>query len=562
MVICYAIDGRLRRYLPIILLNLLFSSWSYAANIDVAVDRNPVGLNESFQLTFTASETPDDDPDFSPLQKDFEILNQQQSSQSSWVNGSFSKTVQWTLTLMAKQPGKLTVPAIVFGNDLTSPLDITVTQAVTSDLDNGDLFLEVDATPKRAYVQSQILFTLRFYRRVQITQASLTEPELDNAVVEKLGEDKNYNTQINGVNYAVTERKYAIFPQQSGEAQIGPLVLTAQVVSSSRSRFNGFFNSQVTNTQRVSSRKVVMEVLPAPDKYRGDHWLPAEQVYLEEKWSNPDMQVKVGEPLTRTLTILAKGTTVSQLPELNTKTDQQLKTYPDQPSLKEQKTEEGLIAFREQKIAFIPSTAGQYKLPAIEIPWFNTKTGQTELARLPSVTLTATGTAATPVPVETPAPKPAQQPATILTPETSTNSWQWLSLFLACGWLLTILFFLRQGRRDRNSQHHKKVDKHEERITDMVKTLKKACEKNDPQVAKQALMAWGKFNYNTASLGAIAPFCEARLRDEILRLNHCLYSMENCDWDGKKLFQAFAENKARNQIETPKTDTLEPLFRI
>ena len=78
------------------------------------------------------------------------------------------------------------------------------------------MFLDVKATPEQPYVQSQVLYTLRLYRRVDIAQAELSEPELTDAVVEKLGEDSNYNTVVNGVSYLVTERKYAIFPQKSG----------------------------------------------------------------------------------------------------------------------------------------------------------------------------------------------------------------------------------------------------------------------------------------------------------------------------------------------------------
>jgi len=49
-----------------------------------------------------------------------------------------------------------------------------------------------------------------------------------------------------------------------------------------------------------------------------------------------------------------------------TNTNDQLKAYPDQPVLKEQKKVDGMLAFREEKIALIPSKAGSYTLPAIE----------------------------------------------------------------------------------------------------------------------------------------------------------------------------------------------------
>jgi len=253
---------------------------------------------------------------------------------------------------MAKHPGSLVVPVVKFGDDVSQPASVLVTQATANkavDTDD-DLFLEVEATPQSPYVQSQVLYTVRLYRRVEIAQASLNEPELGDAVIEKLGDDSNYNTQINGVNYLVTERKYSIFPQKSGSLTIKPLMLTAEVVANTRPNFNGFFNSQMTKTKKISSKSVTLDVKPAPATFTGKHWLSAEQLVLKEEWSGDNQQMKVGEPLTRTLTLLAKGTTVGQLPEINIgKIDDRLKTYPDQPVLQEQKKPEGLIAFREEK---------------------------------------------------------------------------------------------------------------------------------------------------------------------------------------------------------------------
>ena len=73
---------RLLACLFFLLLSALMSSNTYAADIRVSVDRNPVSVDESFQITFTASQSPDDDPDFSPLEQDFNIINQSNRSSS------------------------------------------------------------------------------------------------------------------------------------------------------------------------------------------------------------------------------------------------------------------------------------------------------------------------------------------------------------------------------------------------------------------------------------------------------------------------------------------------
>lgn len=555
------------------LLFILLAQTVAAAKIDVSVDRNPVSMNESFQIIFTASESPDGTPDFSDLEQDFIILNQGQSTSSSWVNGKSSKKIQWTLNVIAKNEGSITIPAIAFGRDSNEPLSIDVTKASSAKAANStaDLFLEVEAAPMSPFLQAQVLYTLRLYRRVDIAQAQLTEPELADAVVTKLDEDRSYAAQVKGVDYSVTERRYAIFPQKSGTMTIKPLVLTAEVVTNARGGFGGLFNS--TQTKQVVSKEITLDVKPAPASFTGSHWLAAEQVDIRQEWSADFEQMKVGEPITRTLTLQVKGATVSSLPELGGgKVDAQLKTYPDQPVLKEQKSRDGIIAFREEKVAIIPSKAGSYVLPAIKITWFNTQTNKMEVAKIPETTITVMageGVSTAPAPV-TPVPSAAEanKPITDIPPvvqtvstaEPATPIWLWVSLLLASGWAITLFYFLT--KRPPATTPVVTDNEGELSLKASINQLKKACADNNALAAKNALLAWGKVKLSATSLGAIADASDARLRDEILQLNQVLYAKDAPAWSGKKLFQAFVENKARAKITATTGGELEPLFRL
>lgn len=555
----------LKQSLKFLLLMLCLIAQSVgAAQITVTVDRNPVNINESFQILFNSNESPDGMPDFSALERSFTILNQSQRTSASLVNGKASKNIQWTLDVMAKEAGTLTIPAVAFGKDMSDPLTIDVTKADDNKAANvsEDIFLEVEATPQKPYLQSQVLYTMRLYRKVNIAQAQLTEPELSDAVIAKLDDDRNYTAQVKGVDYSVTERKYVIFPQKSGSMTIKPLVLTAEVVTSSRQGFNSFFNS--TQTKVIASKEVRLDVKPAPASFTGSHWLSAEQLEIRQEWSGDFEQMKVGEPLTRTLSIQAKGTTVSSLPELGTKTDDNLKAYPDQPVLKEQKAGDGLIALREEKIALIPSKAGSYTLPAINIPWFNTQTNRMEVAKIPETTINVLPGAESPavapkteskVSQQTTSPEPVLQIAT----EQPTSNWLWVSLFLALGWLITVFYFLTK----RSAPSPMPVDNEADlSLKASINQLKKACADNNAIAAKNALLVWGTSKFSATSLGTIADCCDARLRDEILQLNQVLYGKEASQWSGKKLFQAFVENKARAKMTTAGDGGLEPLFRL
>ncbi|MBK8816746.1 MAG: protein BatD [Methylococcaceae bacterium] len=568
--------------LPVFVL-MTFAGQTFAVQISVSVDRNPVSMDESFKILFTANESPDGDPDFSPLEHDFDIINQSQSSNMSVVNGSFTKSVRWTVEVTAKKPGKLEIPAIQFGNDTSEPLPIVVSQGSADSGDdsahpNEDIYLDVKAEPENPYVQSQVLYTIRFYSRVSIAQAELSEPELADAVIEKLGEDSNFNTVVNGVSYHVIERKYAIFPQKSGALTIKPLTLNAQMIVASQPDFSDFFGSRMTKTKRVLSKEVVLNVKPAPPEFKGKEWLAAEILELTQEWSGDTQQMKAGEPLTRTLTLRGVGTTVGQLPELNiVKTDAAIKTYPDKPVLNEQKNPEGITATRQEKIAFIPATAGKHSLPAIEIPWFNIKTHKMEIALIPETVINVVGD--TGKMQETPPAKPLSESSksavnaetTVTKPEAAShaksqeNIWSWVSLGLALGWLTTVVYFVLDRRRDRQSKTVTQNRIHndlEHELKHSGNKLKDACAKDNPHAAKEALLAWGKQKFNAVNLGTLAEHCDARLRDEILSLNQCLYAKDKHIWTGKKLYQAFSENNAMKKTPRQEQHVLEPLHRI
>lgn len=548
-----------------------FSTNVFATNITVSLDRSPVSIDETFQIIFTASESPDADPDFSPLEQDFTIQNQSQSSRTEFVNGKLNRLIQWAVTVIANDSGNLIIPVIKFGSDSSPALKINVSPSSSANKTSrdDDLFLEVSANTEKPFIQSQVLYTVKLFRRVDLAKANLSEPELNDAVIEKLADDTNYTTQVSGVTYVVIERKYAIFPQKSGAATIKPLILTADTVARGK---QSFFNSQTTQRRIIKSNPITLNVQPIPENAKNSHWFTAENVEFLQTWSGDFSQMKVGEPLTRTIKFVAHGSTVGQIPELsNVKIDAQLKTYNDQPVLHEEKTPTGIIATREEKIAFIPAKGGSYTLPEIKISWLNTRSQKVETATLPEMNLTVLGE--TVAQVQTPTPQIIEEKHVSITPispiqnpiiETSKNNfiWQMTAIFSTIGWLFTLgfLFFKHKSTSKKSTEIvenpavvHLKI---------CIKNLKKACETNDANAAKTALLEWGQLQFNEISLGAIAPHCEARLRECCLKLNASLYAKNAEPWQGRELFQAFSENNARTKLATQKSDALKPLFKL
>ena len=293
----------------LILLLILYAAGIRAATIRAHLDRNPVTVNESFLLTFDVQGEADGEADFSPLEALFDILNRSQGSKIQIINGRMDRTSQWQLTLMARDVGNYTIPAISFGKDRSNSLSLVVEAETANASDQvGSVFLEAELTPQQAYVQSQLVYTVRLLRSVNLRSGSLSEPKLSGVevMVEKLGDDRSFETLRNGVRYVVVERSFAIFPQQSGTLTVEPTVFQGQIIEGSRFNFK-----ETLRSKRVASQPFSVAVQPIPAAAQRP-WLPSRELRLVEDWPQDPPRFRVGEPLTRTVTLTASGIAAAQ----------------------------------------------------------------------------------------------------------------------------------------------------------------------------------------------------------------------------------------------------------
>ncbi|MGC2166655.1 MAG: BatD family protein [Gallionella sp.] len=565
--------------LLLILLSAVFASPALAA-FQASVDRNPVTEGDSFTLTLNSDESLDGEPDLSVLQKDFDVLGKNSGSSMQIINGSVTRSVQWQIQLMAKRSGTLIIPAIKAGDQSTTAIVLGVNKAdqAKAGQEGGELFLEAIAEPRTAYVQQQIIFTVRLYRLVNIgNDSTLSDPkfpEMD-AVVERLGEDHSYQTMRNGQAYAVIERRYAVYPQKSGNFSSAPMQFDGVIVD--RNRRSGFMFdpfSQSTRQKRVFSKALSFTIKSAPESKDNAQWLPASKVTLSEQWSENPPKFTVGEPITRTLVISAQGLTASQLPALGSNAIDGFKLYPDQPVLNENKSDNGNTGVRTQKIAIMPTRTGTFMLPAIEVKWWNVNTDKMEVARLPAKTITvlpgsADANAAIPPPASTSgdvATQPVSNSAPLeigkLVPvDRGISWWPWIALFLGIGWLLTLILLLRVRNKNPSVTA---VNSNEEPLRKLESQFKQYCLTNDAAQAKSKLLAWAKLrwpNNPPTSLTAMAGLCEPALASALNELDRSLYAKDNVAWQGENLWQLFSRDKPGPGAEEMGEETsLKPLF--
>jgi hypothetical protein len=366
------------------------SSW---AELSATANRTVLDSNETLQLRVRLdAQAFRSEPDFSPLQKDFEILSNNRQQQYSSVNGKAESYTDWNLTLMPKRTGIILIPSLKYKKQISNAVEITVRAASASGASTAGkqpIYTETLVDKSAVYIQEQIILTHRLYTSVQLRDYSLSELDIPDAIVQRLG-DTQFQKVINGRNYLVLEVSYAIFPQSSGKLNI-PALRFGAFESTSRSQF-GAFASRGNRVFRDTQAKTI-DIMARPAHVPADEWMPSSNVELTEQWSDDLNNLSVGEPITRTIRISAQGLTGAQILPLTIAPSSQYKLYPDQPQLDQQVSSNGLLGTRTESLALVPNQAGEITLPAIEMRWWDTVNQRMQTASLPGITVQVSASA-------------------------------------------------------------------------------------------------------------------------------------------------------------------------
>lgn len=511
------------------------------AEISVKVNRDYVRLNESILVTFKADQKLRVQPDFSPLMRDFDIVSQNQSSSTRMVNGHIDHEVSWQLTLISKRMGDLVIPSIQFGQEQSEPVAIQVIDAAQPT--KGDpLFFEVELNPSQnVYEQSQLIYTLRFYRSVNLYNGRLSDLQLSDsdAIVEQLGEDKEYEQMANGTRYLVLERQYALFPQHEGKLAISPMVFEGQMVTSGRSIFN-----MQTQYARLSSEGLMIDVKPIPPPFNRQNWLAAQDVKLVDVWSGDIAQVAIGEPITRTVTIMADGCLGSQIPPLALNLPADIKQYPDKPQTQNQTVKGGCTGILQTKVAMIFTKPGAVTLPEIKVSWWDVKADKMRTTTLPELTLMVNDTQVVEAPPMAPVEeKPVVQPAAV-------PIWAWVLIGFNGVWMAAFIFLFFKKKRVK-----KVAAPADPSLSQLKQLIKQASLANDPKGTEKYLLEWAKKVFpqlKPLNLTTLMEFVSEELSEEIGDLNESLYSPDSL-WTGQDFWKAFSAHQVINAqpVEEP-----------
>jgi hypothetical protein len=393
----------------IFFLALTFTNILFAAEFLATVSNAQVSRGESLSLTLTLKDANTrDTPDLTVLQKDFTIYGQQQYSTYSNTNGTIVAESGWEITLLPKRDGTIIIPSLGINTNKgklgTKEIQITVAVANNKTQNSGqpapDSFAVslISTTNKaKAYVKEPIIYTLKIVSYRPPINLALDHIKATDAIIDRIGEPKQYDQSFGGIRSHIIELKYLITPLVPGKIEISPAVVRGEIHepappgarSSKFGMLHNFFFDNVGALRpfEIESDKITITSIAPPVATKD--WLPVNKLELSEEWTG-EASAKVGDTISRKVKIIATGNYSNQLPSVQSAMNiRDIKLYSDKPVLSDKVSvdNEYIVGTKEESFSVVPTKEGTIKFPEIKISWWNIKTKQMEVSTLPAKTM-------------------------------------------------------------------------------------------------------------------------------------------------------------------------------
>ncbi len=365
---------------------------SAKTGISISLDRNEATVGDTVQLSVSI-EGGSGEPQIQGLQ-DFTVSRGGTSSQIQIINGSMTRSNQTTYILQPRKTGTFTIgPAsiTVSGRIYSSnTVHLSVTREANRNTSAaGPLSLAASLSSATAYPGQQIVYTLKLFRSIRVSDVSVQLPEMKGISFKQLGEPSEYQTTAGGRAVQVLEVRYLLSISKPGEYRIDPASMRMNVYDQSRRSRQDFFNDPFFESRgrpaAVSSGMLKLSVRPFPQEGKPSNFTGLVGRF-EMKTQLDPAQVKTGDSANITITVSGEGN-VNMIPDLALADMDGLKVYPDQPKIESDTTSGGETGSKTMKWAIVPKKPGIYELPQLGLTYFDTASGSYRTIKSPVLRL-------------------------------------------------------------------------------------------------------------------------------------------------------------------------------
>jgi len=206
----------------------------------------------------------------------------------------------------------------------------------------------------------------------------LPDFQIRNAVTRQL-RNANESEEHDGLTYAGVRFEFAIHPQEPGSYAITGQTITVKYAA----------EPPAAREATLALPPIAFQAFIPDAASELQPFLAARGLSIEQTISRSSDQLKVGDAVTRTVTIKADGTPAMLLPPTTFAAIDGLGLYPAQPSLQDKAEDQtgGLSSVRVDSAVYMLEKPGDYTLPPIDLRWWHTKAHRIDVAQLEPVTL-------------------------------------------------------------------------------------------------------------------------------------------------------------------------------
>lgn len=566
---------------------------SYAAThvVETQLSADKINLGDTVTVSYSIDDDLRTSPDYSALETDFYILSRNYGTAVNMINGNIKSQTFWRLTLEPKKKGTLIIPEIQFGDAKSSARQLIVeenSKASVNTQQDAPAFVQAMISTKKPYVQSQVVYTFKLFYRAQFENPRLDIPQIEDATFVQFDDVKQYQTKINGKPYMVIEKSFAFFPKTPGKLIVPAARFRALSYNANDTRLDNPFVITATKPVSLATDVFKLTVQNIPDEFSGKIWLPANKLILSEKWSHDPKQWELGNPLTRTITVEAKGLRADQLPDLLIDQIAGVNVYVDPPKRSNKMQDNEVIGILEQKVTYIPNVSQSVTIPALKINWWNLSKNTNAVAQLPSFTIRVHRQIETKIedhpkfldtnlaqyqPISVPLPNSVATLKSKAIPF-YLSIWFWVAIILFILWIMTIgfIWFKKWIIKFPSNRLSKRKHAEASSLSDITETgFTKACAEGNAMLAQRYLLSWAKKSLPDTPLN-LETLRELNTDPDFKRalegLEQAIYAKKTLRWDGSVLLAAYHKVKkvwpqvkdVKNKVDKDKLDLLPPLY--
>lgn len=345
------------------------------------VDRTSLSTGETLTLTVTVRTLTMNTPQPTlPSLEGFNVVGSSTASQISIINGAMTGQTTYSYRLQPYQTGDLVIGSISLTLDgqtyTTEPITIRVNQGTggqaqptpshkqtappPTELRGQDFFAEAEVDNPDPYLGQQIVYTFRFYRAIGTFNSLLDRPHYSAPAFtgfwnKQQPDQSQYEAQIQGQPYQVTELQTILFPTTVGTVTIEP----ARVIIP-----GGFFHPD----SEVSTEPITLAVHALPPSAPADFSGAVGQFTLTAETDTT--QGKVNEPITLRVTLSGQGN-LETLPDPTWPDMPGWRTFDSQATINTQVQAGQTSGSRVYERLLVPTTEGDFTLPAITYTYFD-----------------------------------------------------------------------------------------------------------------------------------------------------------------------------------------------